>query len=81
MLANFVDMRTTKVSAAEFQNNFGRYTDAAKQAPVVITRCGRDELVVLSGAEYARLRSSYRLANAPRTAEAVALIHLMDDDA
>lgn len=50
----------TKVSAAEFQNNFGRYADAARESPVVVTRYGRDELVVLSAAEYARLRASYR---------------------
>jgi prevent-host-death family protein len=50
----------TKISAAEFQNNFGRYADAAKQAPVVVTRYGRDELVVLSAAEYERLRASDR---------------------
>jgi prevent-host-death family protein len=50
----------TKVSAAEFQNNFGRYADAAREAPVIVTRYGRDELVVLSAAEYKRLRASYR---------------------
>jgi prevent-host-death family protein len=50
----------TKISAAEFQKNFGRYVDAAKQAPVVVTRYGRDELVVLSAAEYQRLRASFR---------------------
>lgn len=50
----------TKVSAAEFQNNFGRYADAARQAPIVVTRYGRDELVVLSAVEYERMRASYR---------------------
>lgn len=35
------------VSAAEFQNNFGRYADAAREGPVVVTRYGREELVVL----------------------------------
>ena len=50
----------TKVSAAEFQNNFGRYSDAARRAPVFVTRYGRDELVVVSAEEYARLRSNYR---------------------
>lgn len=61
MLANLANMSaTTKISAAEFQNNFGRYTDAAKQAPIVVTRYGRDELVVLSAAEYQRLRASFR---------------------
>ena len=50
----------TKVSAAEFQNNFGRYSDAARRAPVFVTRYGRDELVVVSYEEYARLRSQDR---------------------
>jgi prevent-host-death family protein len=49
-----------KVTAAEFQNNFGHYADAARAGPVVVTRYGREELVVLSVAEYARLRASYR---------------------
>jgi prevent-host-death family protein len=53
-------MSTAKVTAAEFQNNFGHYADAARSAPVVVTRYGREELVVLSVAEYARLRASYR---------------------
>jgi prevent-host-death family protein len=62
MLANFPNTMNakTKISAAEFQNNFGRYADAARQAPVVVTRYGRDELVVLSAAEYERLRASFR---------------------
>ena len=50
----------TTVSAAEFQNNFGRYADAAREAPVVVTRYGREELVVLSLAAYERLRASFR---------------------
>src|SRR5215469_2149047 len=52
--------QTRKVSAAEFQNNFGRYADAARIGPVVVTRYGREELVVLSADEYARLRAGYR---------------------
>lgn len=58
MLANM--NATTKISAAEFQNNVGRYTDAAKQAPVVVTRYGREEFVVVSAAEYQRMRASFR---------------------
>jgi prevent-host-death family protein len=101
MFANFPNMDTkTKISAAEFQNNFGRYTVAARQAPVVVTHYGRDDLVVLSAAEYERMRATFRrvvvldeatpdeaaeliraLAGAPKTPEAVALDHLMDDDA
>lgn len=54
-------MTTPKtVSAAEFQNNFGRYANAAREGPVMVTRYGREELVVLSAAEYERMRASYR---------------------
>ncbi len=53
-------MARKTVSAAEFQSNFDRYAEAAQEAPVVVTRHGRDELVVLSAAEYARLRARYR---------------------
>jgi prevent-host-death family protein len=101
MFANFSNMSAkTKISAAEFQNNFGRYTIAARQAPVVVTHYGRDDLVVLSAAEYERMRATFRrvvalketsadeaaeliraLAAAPKTPEAVALDHLMDEDA
>jgi len=61
MLANLLNMSMkTKVSAADFQSNFGRYADVARDGPVVVTRYGRDELVVMSVAEYERLRASYR---------------------
>lgn len=61
MFANFRNMNAkTKVSAAEFQNNFGRYTMDARQAPIVVTHYGRDDLVVLSAAEYERMRASFR---------------------
>lgn len=90
----------SKVSAAEFQNNFGRYTAAARQAPVVVTHYGRDDLVVLSATQYERMRATFRqvvvlnetsvdeaaeliraLAAAPKTPEAMALDHLMEEDA
>lgn len=73
---------TTKVSASEFQNNFDRYADAAQQAPVVITRNGRDELVVLSAAEYERLRASFRRVvalNDTTSAEAAELFQALAD--
>ena len=100
MFANFPNMDAkTKISAAEFQNNFGRYTVAARQAPVVVTHYGRDDLVVLSAAEYERMRATFRrvvvlnettpdeaaelirAGGGAETPEAVALDHLMDDDA
>ena len=90
----------TPASLAEFQNNFGRYSVVARQAPVVVTHYGRDDLVVLSAAQYERMRATFRqvvvlnetsadeaaeliraLAAAPKTPEAVALDHLMDEDA
>jgi prevent-host-death family protein len=48
------------VSAAEFQRYFGRYQDEALTQPVVITRNGRERLVMISVDEYRRLRRSDR---------------------
>ncbi len=70
----------TRVPAAEFQNNVGRYADAARQGPVVVTRYGRDELVVLSAAEYERLRAQDRrviVLNETAPHEAVELLQAL----
>ena len=48
------------VSAAEFQRYFGRYQDEALTELVVITRNGRERLVMISVDEYRRLRRSDR---------------------
>ncbi len=53
-----------KVKAAEVQKNFGRYQDAALAGPVVVTRYGRDSVVILSVAEYRRLKQRGREARA-----------------
>lgn len=45
----------TRVSATEFKNNIGAYSDAAMSAPVIITSHQRDRLVLLSAEEYRRL--------------------------
>jgi prevent-host-death family protein len=45
-----------RVSSVEFQKNFGRYQDVALTQPVTITRNGRERTVVLSAAEYRRLK-------------------------
>ena len=45
----------TRVSATEFKNNIGVYTDAAMSGPVIITSHQRDRLVLLSAEEYRRL--------------------------
>lgn len=45
-----------KVSTADFIKNYGTLADRALTEPVVITKNGRDRLVVLSAEEYARLK-------------------------
>jgi PHD/YefM family antitoxin component YafN of YafNO toxin-antitoxin module len=45
-----------KVSTAEFIKGYGTLADKALTEPVVITKNGRDRLVVLSAEEYARLK-------------------------
>ena len=37
-----------KVSSTEFQQNVGRYQDAAMRGPVTITKNGRDHTVLVS---------------------------------
>jgi PHD/YefM family antitoxin component YafN of YafNO toxin-antitoxin module len=49
-----------KVSAAEFQRNIGRYQDMALSQPVAVTRNGRERTVMISTAEYQRLKSRDR---------------------
>lgn len=44
------------VSARELQKNFGRYQDRALVAPVMVTKYGRASVVILSAAEYDRLK-------------------------
>ena len=39
-----------RISSTEFQQNVGRYQDAAQQAPVVITKHDRPHSVLVSGA-------------------------------
>lgn len=45
----------TRVSATDFKNNIGVYSDAAMSEPVIITSHNRDRLVLLSAEEYRRL--------------------------
>ena len=45
-----------RVPATEFQKNVGRYSDVALIQPVTVTRNGRDRTVLLSAAEYQRLK-------------------------
>jgi prevent-host-death family protein len=53
-------MRPTRVTATEFRQDFGALTDKAKREPVVITKRGRDSLVVMSAEEWNRLRGRAR---------------------
>jgi PHD/YefM family antitoxin component YafN of YafNO toxin-antitoxin module len=45
-----------KVSTADFIKNYGTLADKALNEPLVITKNGRDRLVMLSAEEYARLK-------------------------
>lgn len=47
----------TRVTATEFKNNIGAFSDAAMTEPVIITSHQRDRLVLLSADEYRRLTS------------------------
>lgn len=49
-------MEPTRVTASEFQQSFGALSDKARYEPVVITRHGRDSLVVMPVEEWDRLR-------------------------
>ena len=49
-----------RVTSREFQRNFGHFQDEALRSPLSITRNGRDRLVLLSVAEYERLKSRDR---------------------
>ena len=45
-----------RVSSTEFQQEFGSLAEKARSEPVTIICEGRDELVLLSAAEYDRLK-------------------------
>jgi prevent-host-death family protein len=49
-------MAPTRVTASEFQNAFGMISDKARREPVVITKHGRDSLVVMPVEEWERLK-------------------------
>ncbi len=50
-----------KVTATEFQQNVGRYQDAAQRSPVAITKNGRTHTVLVS-AEFFELITKGRIA-------------------
>lgn len=49
-------MEPTRVTASEFQQAFGALSDKARREPVVITKHGRDSLVMMSAEEWERLK-------------------------
>jgi len=50
-----------RVTSSEFQQNVGRYQDAAEQSPVAITKNGRVHTVLMSAAHF-ELITSGRIA-------------------
>ena len=46
----------TIVTSAEAQKNFGRYREQALAEPVVVTQYGKPSVVMISAAEYERLK-------------------------
>lgn len=54
-----------KVTTAEFIKNYGTLADKALGEPVIITKNGRDRLVMVSVEEYNRLKRRDRQAIAP----------------
>ena len=49
-------MQPTRVTSSEFQQAFGALSDKARHEPVVITKHGRDSLVVMAAEEWERLK-------------------------
>ena len=55
-------MDPMRVTSSEFQQSFGALSDKARNEPVVITKHGRDSLVVMPVEEWERLRRRDRRA-------------------
>jgi prevent-host-death family protein len=53
-----------RVTTAEFIKNYGRLADAALGEPVIITKNGHDRLVVMSVAEYEKLKRNANIDEA-----------------
>jgi prevent-host-death family protein len=57
-------VEVTRVTASQFQQGFGALSDKARQGPVVITKHGRDSLVIMSAEEWGRLIRQVRRVGA-----------------
>jgi prevent-host-death family protein len=55
-------MSATRVTSSEFQQAFGALSDKARHGPVIITKHGRDSLVVMASEEWERLKLHDRRA-------------------
>lgn len=55
-------MEPTRVTASQFQQAFGALSDKARHEPVIVTKHGRDSLVVMAAEEWERLRRRDRRA-------------------
>ena len=53
-------MNMIRVSAAEFQRNFGRYQELAQSQPVAVSTDGEEGTVLISAEEYRRLKRRER---------------------
>jgi hypothetical protein len=49
-----------RITTADFIKNFGVRSDQALNAPVTVTKHGRDRFVILSAEEYERLKRGVR---------------------
>lgn len=75
-----------RISAAELQRQLGRYSEKVQREPVTVTKHGRDSFVMLSIADYERLKSfdtreAYSVFELPDDiAEAILAIEVPGDD-
>ena len=56
MIASLLEFTMRHLSATEAKQNFAAALDAVQRGPVVIRRQSRDQAVLISPQEYARLR-------------------------
>jgi len=49
----------TRITATEFKNNIGKFSDVAMTEPVIVTSHERDRLVLISADEYRRLTGDF----------------------
>ncbi|HVT26610.1 MAG TPA: hypothetical protein VHE81_01195 [Lacipirellulaceae bacterium] len=55
-----------RISTVELLRSFGAYSDAALMEPIVLTKNGRDRLVLISVKQYEMLQHNYDASEDPR---------------